>query len=326
MISTRTGSGAGPIAGCIAQGRTLAPRLQLYAYRKQALSLAARGSLGGHNNRVESVRWSADGSYVVSSARGEIVVYQRTGANFSPVVIPANLSPASYSGDCAISADGSTIAACGVRGSIWGNNAGTFSVLGDGDELAPATRAVALTSNGSHAAFLGADAPYLRIWARSGSGGGYNAIPLASQPEFGATSVFVTQSGLAFSPDNTYLAVVPYIIGAQKIYKWSLAGTYEQLAASFDSLDACEGCAWSPDGAWLALASSAQTYFSSRNGDVFTAGSVVTGGYRGNFHPSNNYYVCGTGQVYRKTSNAWVLSTQIDISAYSAAAAFSPIF
>lgn len=335
MISTRTGSGAGPISGYIAQGRRLSRFLNLYSYRKNTLLPSLLGTQPTDaSDDVQSVRWSNGGTFLVLSTFVGLRAFSRTGAAFTSLTIPSNFN--TTGGDAAISADGSYIASVGINSPyarIWFNNAGTLSALTNIGTVDTVTRAVALTSDGSHAAFLvGASPTFLRIKARSGSGNSavYADMTLASQPASGASgSSFI--GGLAFSPDNNYLAVCPATATNQTIYKWDAAtSTYQKLAAPFVGAlpdNAVYGCAWSADGNSLAIATYAKTFFYERSGDAFTSVFNVTGGYRGNFHPSGNFYVCGSGQIYRKASaSSWTLTTTIfqTTTSYNYATAFSP--
>ncbi len=334
MISTLTGSGTGPISGYIAQGRNRSRFLNLYSYRKNTLlpSLLGKQPTDATDD-VQSVRWSNGGTFLVLSTFVGLRAFSRTGAAFTSLTIPSNFN--TIYGDAAISADGSYIASVGNTspyGRIWFNNAGTLSALTNIGTVDTVTRAVALTSNGSHAAFLGGTSPtFLRIKVRSGSGNSaiFTDMTLASQPASGASgSSFI--GGLAFSPDNTYLAVSPNAATSQTIYKWDAAtSTYERLATPFVGAlpdSTVYGCAWSADGDSLAIATHSKTFFYERSGDTFTSVFNVNGGYRGNFHPSGNFYVTGNGSIFRKNFSGPIPGVNVTFSSLPGSSTLSSTY
>ena len=84
-----------------------------------------------------------------------------------------------------------------------------------------------------------------------------------------------------------------------------------------------EGCVFSAQGDFLAIATSSKTFFYERSGDTFTAVANVASGNRGNFHPSGNFYITGSGQIYKKNSaSSW--TAQGSALTAGNAAAFSP--
>jgi WD40 repeat protein len=177
-------------------------------------------------------------------------------------------------------------------------------------------------------ALLGGTSPtFLRIKVRSGSGASatYSDMTLASQPTSGATSG-TTLAGLSFSPDNTYLAVSPPNAANQTVYKLNTGtGIYEKLASPFSGTapDASvRGCRFSAQGDMLAICTSSNTFMYSRSADTFTYEATLTGGDRGGFHPSGNYYIDGSGKIFKKNSaSSW---TNIQTVTAGECAAFSP--
>jgi Tol biopolymer transport system component len=231
--------------------------------------------------------------------------------------------------DCAISSNGEFIAFRSWEGvnpenRVFHNNNGTLTNLNIGTSVAIGSCAV--SSTGQYVAFLNSSGTLLQIKIRSGSGNSSTFstdMVLASQPASGGG----TNSGLAFSPDDTYLAVSPANRVHQTIYKFN-SGTslYEQLASPFVGAlpdNSVDGCAFSAQGDFLAIATSSKTFFYERSGDTFTSVANVTGGRRGGFHPSGNFYITGSGQIYRKV-NATTWTAQGTAITAGNAAAFSP--
>jgi hypothetical protein len=334
MIETLTGSGAGPIAGYIALGRTTSRYINVYGYRKNFLVPALLGSQPTDASLpVYAVSWgpSANVLAVATDDSDGIKVFTRSASTLTAASVPSNID--ARFGDCAISGNEDYIAASASGGSntgrIWHNASGTLTNLTSVGSFTSGTGACAISSTGEHAAFLAQTSPtFLRIKKRSGSGNSatFADISLASQPSSGTGSG--GSGGLSFSPDDQYLAVSPNTQANQAIYKFN-SGTslYEKLTSPFSgSLPdaAVAGCSFSAQGDFLAIATNSKTFFYERSSDTFTATANVTGGYRGNFHPSGNWYITGSGQIYKKNSaSSWTaVGTAINTSAQ--AAAFSP--
>ena len=151
-------------------------------------------------------------------------------------------------------------------------------------------------------------------------------MALASQPASGVSGG-TSQGGLAFSPDDTYLAVSPVTQTNQTIYKWDAGtSTYVRLSSPFVGAlpdSSVFGCKFSHQGDFLAISTSAKTFFYQRSGDTFTSVANVTGGLRGSFHPSGDFYLTGSGILYRKNSPSnW---SQVTTITAGNAATFSPL-
>jgi hypothetical protein len=336
MIYTKQGSGAGPIVGYIALGRLVTRYINAYSYRKNSLLPSLLGTQPTNSSTaVYAVSWSNSASNLVVATDDSAGVkfFTRSGSTLTAQSVPSNIDTA-Y-GDCAISSDGTYVAAVGSNsgsniGRIWHNASGTLTNLTSVGSFTSNSRACAISSNGSYAAFLASTSPtFLRIKVKAGSGNSasYSDMTLASQPSSGGSSG-TTLSGLAFSPDDVYLAVCPTAQADQTVYKFN-AGTsiYEKLSSPFvGSLpdDSVYGCAFSAQGDFLAIATDSKTFFYERSSDTFTSVANVSGGKRGNFHPSGNFYITGSGQIYKKNSaSSWTaVGTALNTSAQ--AAAFSP--
>jgi hypothetical protein len=255
--------------------------------------------------------------------------FERSASTFTAKTVPSNFD-LDY-GDCAIAADGSYVAAASGQstpyGRIWHNNAGTLSALSSVGSFDTNHRACAVSSTGQYVAFLGRTT-LLRIKVRSGAGNSatFSDMTLASQPASGAGNG-TPLGGLAFSPDDTYLAVSPVTQTNQTIYKWdSSTSTYVQLSSPFVGAlpdNTVHGCTFSHQGDFLAIGTSSKTFFYQRSGDTFTSVANVTGGYRGSFHPSGDFYLTGSGVLYRKNSpSSW---SQVTTITAGIAATFSPL-
>jgi hypothetical protein len=335
MISTLTSSSAGPVSGYIATGGSSSRHINVFSYRSRILAptfLPAQPT--DSTNGVWGLAWNEYGNFlVVATADSQgVKFFSRSGSAFTASSVPSNIN-CQY-GDAAISTNGSYVAAIASfsgsnNGRIWHNNAGTLTNLTTVGSFTSNSRSCAVSSNGSYVAFLGSTSPtFLRIKVRAGSGNSatYSDMAIASQPSSGG-SAGTTLSGLAFSPDDTYLAVSPTTQSHQTVYKFN-SGTslYEQLASPFVGAlpdNSVFGCAFSAQGDFLAIATFSKTFFYLRSGDTFTRVANVTGGGRGGFHPSGNFYITGSGQIYRKV-NATTWTAQGTAITAGNAAAFSP--
>jgi hypothetical protein len=338
MIYTKTGSGAGPISSLIALGRSTSRYINVYSSRKNILLpslLSAQPTDSG--STAHDAAWSDGGNYLVvatGDSPAGTKFFSRSGLTLTAQTVPSNFNNAD--GSCAISENGEYVAAAGGgNGRIWHNSSGTLTNLTSVGSFTSGTRVCGANSDGSYIAFLGSSSPnFLRIKVRSGSGATatYSDMSLASQPTSG-TSAGTTNGGLAFSPDGVYLAVSPVNQAHQTIYKFN-AGTsiYEQLASPFaGSLpdDFVYGCAFSAQGDFLAIATLNKTFFYERVGDTFTnvanvTASTPSAGLRGNFHPSGNFYITGSGRIYRKNSASSWTAVGSQLQSFGRCAAFSP--
>lgn len=335
MISTLTSSSAGPTSGYIATGRSSLRYINVFSYRLRTLAptlLTTQPTDSG--SAAYGLDWNEYGNFLVVATddTAGVKFFSRAGSVFTARTVPSNID-CSY-GDAAISTDGVYVAAIASNsgsntGRIWHNNAGTLTNLSTVGSFTSNSRSCAVSSNGSYVAFLGATSPtFLRIKVRAGSGNSatYSDMTLASQPSSGGSSG-TSLSGLAFSPDDTYLAVSPTTQSHQTIYKFN-SGTslYEKLASPFVGAlpdSSVFGCTFSAQGDFLAIATSSKTFFYERSGDTFTSVANVTGGNRGGFHPSGNFYITGSGQIYRKI-NATTWTAQGTALTAGIGAAFSP--
>jgi WD40 repeat protein len=171
--------------------------------------------------------------------------------------------------------------------------------------------------------------PFLRIKIRANSGASstYSNLTVASAPSSGAVKDTARNGALAFSPDNTYLAVCPQKGTDSCIYKFnSSTQLYEKLASPFignlpskfmNSSYWTNHVTWSADGNLLAIADSnnnsgsfedGTTYIYERIGDTFTERASLPYGQRGNFDPSGQFYITGGsrnaqgGRIYKRGS------------------------
>jgi len=344
MIYTKTGSGAGPIDGFIALGRIVARRINIYRRRRNILLPALIATQPtDSSSQADAVDWSGDSSLVVASGdfAAGVKFFTRSGETFTARSVPSNITISG--GDCSISSDGAYLAACSdADGRIWHNNAGTLTRLTSVGSFTTGSKACAVSSDGKYAAFLGGQSPtFLRIKEKSGTGNSasYADMTLASQPASGAGGG-TNLAGLAFSPDDTYLAVCPSNQNNQTIYKLNTGtGIYEQLASPFSGAlpdDSVRGCAFSAQGDFLAIATGNKTFFYERTADTFTNVATAaifipsTGlfssdaGRRGGFHPSGNFYITGRGQIFRKNSASSWSAVGSALQSSGACAAFSP--
>jgi WD40 repeat protein len=337
MISTLTGSGAGPIAAYLATGRFTVRRLNVFSTRKNILAPAAVATQPTDApGSVFAVAWS-DG-YLAASSSNSLLFYSRSGSALTQETVPSNITTISQDGDAAISADGEYVAyatgllTAGSLGRIYHNNAGTLTNLTSIGDLTNSSRACAVSSDGTYVAFLGGTSPtFLRIKVRSGSGptATYSDMTLADQPASGVTGGSGL-AGLAFSPDDVYLAVSPTNQANQTVYKFdSGTSVYEKLASPFTGTapdNSVRGCAFDSAGSVLAIATAAKTFFYIRTGDAFAHAATISvsgDGQRGSFHPSGSFYITGGGRIYRKgaTAASWTFVTSV--TAVNCAA-FSP--
>jgi WD40 repeat protein len=328
MISTLTGSSAGPIAGYVATGKSSSRYLNVSSSRKNALAIQPIATQPtDSSSTIYAVSFSANYLAAASDDAAGLKFYSRAGSTFTAESVPSNID-CGY-GDCSISADGLYVAAGSstAGGDVWHNASGTLTNLSIGT-TGSNSRACAMSSDGKYAAFLSSTSgSVLRIKERSGSGATatYADMTLASQPTSGATSG-TTLAGLSFSPDNTYLAVSPPNAANQTVYKLNTGtGIYEKLASPFSGTapDASvRGCRFSAQGDMLAICTSSNTFMYSRSADTFTYEATLTGGDRGGFHPSGNYYIDGSGKIFKKNSaSSW---TNIQTVTAGECAAFSP--
>jgi hypothetical protein len=336
MIETLTASGVGPIAGYIALGRSLSRYINIHSYRKNFLVPSLLGTQPTDSSSFPySLKWDGSGNTLVAATgdNAGVKVFTRSGSTFTSASVPSNID-AEY-GDCAISSDGSYVAAVGSisgsnTGRIWHNASGTLTNLTSVGSFTSNSRSCAVSSDGSYVAFLGQSSPtFLRIKEKSGSGNSatYADMTLASQPSSGG-SAGSTLSGLAFSPDDTYLAVSPENEAHQAIYKFnSGTGVYEKLASPFSGAlpdSSVSGCTFSAQGDFLAIATTSKTFFYERTGDTFTSVANIASSGRGNFHPSGNWYITGAGAIYKKNSaSSWTLAKSA-LQTSAGTAAFSP--
>lgn len=312
MISTLTGSSAGPISGYVATGKAASRHLNVSSRRTNALAIAPLGvQPTDSSSDIFAVSWSAGYLAAASSDAAGLKFYSRSGSTFTAESVPSNID-CGY-GDCSISADGLYVAASSstAGGDVWHNGSGTLTNLSIGTTESN-SRACAISSNGQYAAFLsGTSGSFLRIKERSGSGSTatYADMTLASQPTSGSTSG-TSLAGLAFSPDDTYLAVCPNNQLNQTVYKLNTGtGIYEKLASPFSGTapDASvRGCSFSAQGDMLAICTLSNTFMYSRSSDTFTYEATLSGGDRGGFHPTGSYYICGDGKIFKKNSaSSW---------------------
>ena len=330
MISTLTGSSAGPIAGYVATGKLASRHLNVSSHRTNALSIAPlplAAQPTDSSSDIFTVSWSAGYLAAASDDAIGLKFFSRSGSTFTAESVPSNLDCGF--GDCSISADGLYVAASSstAGGKVWHNGSGTLTNLSIGT-TGSNSRACAMSSDGKYAAFLsGTSGSFLRIKERSGSGSTatYADMTLASQPTSGSLSG-VSLAGLAFSPDDTYLAVSPATQTNQTVYKLNTGtGIYEKLASPFSGTAPnanVSGCSFSAQGDMLAICTSGDTFMYSRSGDTFTYEATLSGGGRGGFHPSGNYYIDGSGNIFKKNSaSSW---TNIQTITAGYCAAFSP--
>jgi len=328
MISTLTGSSAGPITGYVATGKSSSRYLNVSSSRKNALAISLLGVQPTDSGSIiYAVAFSADYLAAASSDAAGLKFYSRSGSTFTAESVPSNID-CGY-GDCSISADGLYVAAASstAGGDVWHNASGTLTNLSIGTTESN-SRACAVSSDGQYVALLsGPFGSFLRIKKRSGSGSTatYADMTLASQPTSG-TTLGTSLAGLAFSQDNTYLAVSPSDPADQTVYKLNTGtGIYEKLASPFSGTapdGSVKGCRFSAQGDMLAICTSGKTFMYSRSADTFTYEATLTGGDRGNFHPSGNYYIDGSGKIFKKNSaSSW---TNIQTLTAGECAAFSP--
>lgn len=328
MIYTKLANNVGPISGFIATGRSAVPRLNIFSARTNTPrpKLTQTFSLQGTHR---AVAWSANADYLVV-ARDEddgFSLLERDGLSFSTKSVPSNID--NVNAAC-ISGDGQYAAAnrnTGTNGRIWHNASGTLTALTSVGSFSDTTKVNAMSSDGAYAAFLGSASPLLRVKVRTGTGptATYADMSLALQPSSGQAAG--ASGGLSFSPDDTYLAVSPVNAAHQTVYKLNTGtGVYVKLAAPFSGAaptGSIAGCAFNFQGDLLAIASTTTTFFYARSGDTFSFGASVSGGNRGGFDPSGNFYITGSGQIYKKrTASSWV--AQGSAIAAANAAAFSP--
>lgn len=334
MIYTKSGGGAGPVVGYIACGDASFNFLKIFSYRKNTLvprSLTSQPS--GSAPQTYSVGWSENGNFlaVATNDTSAVKLYSRSGETFTSIAVPSNV--AGQNGRSAISNDGTFIAATWPQSPtnssisearIWHNNAGTLGSINSIGSVSAGSGSCAVSSSGQYIAFLAQSSPYLRIKIRSGVGNSasFSDMTLAAQPTSGSAG------GVAFSPDNAFLAVCPANQNHATVYKFnSLTSVYEQLAAPFvgalpDGFVAA--CSFNAQGDFLAIATSNKTFFYERINDTFTSVANVSGGGAGNFHPSGNFYITGNSQIYRKVSASSWTALGSTLQAGSDACAFSP--
>jgi len=316
MIYTKIGAAAGPIDGYMAVGKSTARRLSVLSYNANVINgrlLTSQPTDPDYT--VWQCAWG--GNYLVVgdggglSNQGEVAVYERSGVSFTKLTVPSTFR-VQY-GDVATSSDGEWIAGCGSGSAgIWHNNSGTLTALSSVGSFSTNTRGCAVSSDGQYIAFLSAS-PFLRIKVRSGSGSTatYSDMTLASQPASGALAG-TSLVGLAFSPDDAYLAVCPVNQANITVYKFnSSTSVYEQLASPFVGTlpsSSPDGCCFDSSGTLLAVQQSGNTLIYERSSDTFTHQATLTNGGRGSFNPNGLFYVTGNGRVYRRTgSSAWTL-------------------
>lgn len=329
MISTLTGSSAGPIAGYIATGKNASRYLNVSSHRKNALAIQSLSTQPtDSSSAIYGVSFSPSCLVVASSDTAGVKFYTRTGNTFTAQTVPSNI--ACSFGDCSISSDGIYVAAASstAGGGIWHNGSGTLTKLTTVGTIDSNSRACAVSSDGKYIAFLSSTSgSFLRIKERSGSGSTatYSDMTLASQPTSGA-SIGTTQCCLSFSPDDTYLAVAPSNQANRTVYKLNTStGIYEKLSGPFSGIGpnfALLGCAFSEQGDMLAVCESGRTFMYSRSGDTFTYEATINNGARGGFHQSGNHYICGDGTILKKNNaSRW---TSVQTLTAGNCAAFSP--
>lgn len=335
MIATRIGSSSGPTAGFIFSATNTSDIFKLLTYRKTILRprefLTFRPDNGQFSVNYQNAAWSSNSDYLAIAKNVPdvqstgLAFYQRNALTFTQKTVPSNFDVSD--GHCAIASDGSYVAVASDRnpnGRIWFNNAGTLSVISNVGSFDAITSKCAVSSTGAYVAFLGSST-FLRIKIRSGLANSavFSDMVLASQPASGAPSSGL--GGLAFSPDDTYLAVCPANENDQTIYKWDVGlGKYVKLSSPFVGAlpsNNILGCCFSPQGDVLAIAGGNGTFFYERTGDVFTSVANIPNSGQGNFHPSGNFYITNGGVIYKKNSlTNWVIEYTLGLTA----ASFSP--
>lgn len=316
-------NGFGPVNSFVATGRDASRHLNVSSARQNGLLIQALATQPTDaSSDVDAVALSKDYLVAASDDAAGVKFFSRSGSVFTAQSVPSNFDCAN--GGCAISANGEFVAAIsnlsGGAGAIWHNGSGTLTALSIGAAVGRGG-SCAVSSDGTYVAFILGASPYLVVKTRSGSGSTatYSSMTIADLPSSGAASLGNQGGAVSFSPDDTYLAVVPWAAAtAPRIYKFN-AGTsvYENLASPFSGSlpdDNKLGCCFNQQGDMLAIAEGIgdETYLYSRSSDTFTHEATITGREQGAFSPDGNYYLCGSGQIYKKNSvSNWTLQTTI---------------
>lgn len=323
MISTLTGSGSGPISGYIAhanlttsstvEGRSY---LSIFTYRKNVLAPAMIANpTPDFSQRLSYLAFSNNANYLLASTgsgsgTNHLKIFSRSGNTFTSLSIPGLTSNQQYN-SASISSSGEYFAA-GPH--VWHNNSGSLTKL----TTTGVSNYAAISPDGSFLASYAYVNPnyVIVISKRSGSG---NAATYATHQNIALTSSRNPRV-LQFSKTGNYLAVGFNQAPLFSIYKYNSAtDQWDALnqPPSGGTMPASEPSAvfWALDDSLVGVSTSSQSLIYERSGDSFIHRATIadSSGYLGGFHPSNNYFITGGGNIYRKITNSnWQFLTSIN--------------
>jgi hypothetical protein len=320
MLVTKTGSGAGPIAGFIAHANWSSPFIRLLTYRKNALVPALLsgqpsvnlGSLGSggfefSNNANFLVAGSANGGS--TSFR----VYSRSGTTFTSISVPGWTS-SDDANSVSITPSGEYIS---TSNKIYHNNSGSLTLLtgaaGGNNALSPDALFLAKPD-------LSSSNYGIRIMKRSGSG---NSASFADHQFISlSTSSSASPNAFRFSRSGTYLAAGNNLSPRLRIYKYN-PGTdqFDPLSqppsGSVQPDSQVTHITWAFDDSFVAASTATTAFLYERSADTFTHRATITNSYNtsGGFHPSGNFFITGGGNIYRKiTASNWQFMSSVNFS------------
>ena len=193
----------------------------------------------------------------------------------------------------------------------WGQNVDTFQPIALPAATSGADQGAAYSPDGQYLAYVGQSDPRFVVYKRTGDA----YVRLATPPV-----TFTRAAGVSFSPDSNYALVAmenpPFLVYLKRAGDAFNPLTNLGIAAAGDS----RAVAFSPDGLFVAVATTTQIRVSSRVGDTLTATVSYDTNYRTlavAFSPDNNYLAYGTiegsfFQVRKKVSGAYGTLLSID--------------
>lgn len=220
---------------------------------------------------VASLAFSDDGVYIVGATNGSaepVFVYKRSGDVLTKLSAPANLPAVAPSGLISISGDATYIAASFGNSSpyveVYKRSGDTFPTKATVSTTATNVTTTAFSKDSTYLALLRNNAPFVEVHKRSGD-------VFTKLPDFSELPA-ISASGVAFSPDGTYLVVAALSSTTRNIFVYKRSGDVFTLLPDDISIPQPLTPVFSPDGNYMAIRSLTAPFVVvfRRNGDTFT--------------------------------------------------------